>query len=212
MKENRLCLTESQIGGYIEGRLPELDREAVEGHLNICPLCRNAAEVAKSLLAAGPPSKETVPEYMIQKAVDYYEEKETIFDIILRLMEETVRVIRSAADVALAIPQPLGALRGVQALSPTMVVLTKSFRSADVECDIERVASGRCNIKVVVMDPKRGSPLRNLRVELFCRDRQLASSSTEKGDVLFEDVSKERYSIKVLQKGEILGELTLKIE
>ncbi len=212
MKEFRDCLTESEIGGYIEGTLPEHDRNAIEAHLRTCPDCRKQVEVATGVLAGTPLVGDVVPEYLIQNAIDYYEEKETTFDIILRLVQDTVRVIRSAADVALSIPQPLGALRNVKALSPTMVVLTKSFQSVDVECDIERVSPGRCNIKAVVVDPKGGVALRNLRVELLCKGRQFASASTERGDVLFEDVGKGRYSIRVLQKGETLGELALKIE
>ncbi len=213
MKEEKGCLTETEIGGYIEDRLPEHDRKAIEAHLKRCPDCRKQVVVATGVLTGAAPVGDVVPEYVVQNAIDYYEEKETTFDIILRLVQDTVRVIRSAADVALAIPQPLAALRNVKAFSPTLVVLTKSFQSVDVECDIERVSPERCNIKVIALDPAdptKRMTLRNLRVELLCKDRQLASSSMgNNNDVLFEDVSKERYSIRVLQKGETLGELAL---
>lgn len=213
MHRDRKCLSELELAAYMEGRLSQGGKEAIDKCLSECVECRDEFLAINNISAMkdGLPPGE-VPEYLIKKAVGMYPGKKGLFDAVVGIAKDSIKVLYCLPDIRAYIPSPAFYLRNARILSPRMIILTRSFSEIEVELDVEKVADNLCNIKVIVADIKTKALMNNLRVELVSGGRELASSPLEDGEVIFEDVGPGLYLIKVYRNGAVFGELTIKLE
>lgn len=206
------CLSDVEIGSYIEERLSPEERKAVEKRLEDCNECRKDLIGIRELLG-----KEDVlqandaPEHLIKRAINMYPDKEGMFDVVFRIIRDAIEIVRSSTRINVLAPAAGTALRGVKVFSPTMITLTKSFDDIDVELNVEKISGDLCNAKVLVAGTTSKPQVNNLMVELISQGRELASSFPKKGEVIFEDIPYGRYCIKIRRKEKVFGELTFKI-
>jgi hypothetical protein len=211
--DNKRCLSEFEVGAYIEGNLSSDRKESFERHLVECKHCwREFVAINRMIINKDDLAVEEVPEYLIKKAVRMFPEKSSLFDIILSLVRDSVNVVYCSNDINIFTPLPSAALRSNKIVRPEMIVLKKSFEDIDIELDIEKVTGGLCNIKVAVDDLKAKILMNTLRVELISEDRELVSNLLEDGETILEDIGSGKYTIRIHKKGKIFGEIALKIE
>ena len=213
-------LSEIEMGAYIEGKLSPEKREEIERYLDADKKSRKEFAAIKRVITGDCPARlgGTVPEstdapaHLMKKVIDMYPESQGLFDIVIGLVRDAVHVIHTALDINVSLPVPAIDMRSPRVLSPRMAVFTKTFNSVIAEFDIEKVAGDFCNIKVVVRDKPTGTLMNNLRVDLISNGRELVSDRLEYGEVLLEDVSPGRYSVRIRRNGDVLGELAIRIK
>jgi len=211
-------LSEIWIGAYLEGKLSPEKREEIDRSLSTDRKFRNEFIAVNRVMApkdAGACPKNIpadAPAHLMKKVINMYPESQGLFDIVIGLVRDAVHVIHTAFDINVSMPVPAADMRGPRVLSPRMAVFTKTFGLITSEFDIEKVHGDLCNIKVVITDKQTGALMANLRVDLISNGRELVSDRLENGEVLLEDVSPGRYTVRIRRNEEILGELAIKIE
>ena len=210
--ERRKCLSDSEIGAYIEGSLSSGRKESFESHLAGCQECWKEFIAINRVINRKDAPAENVPEYLMEKAIGMFPEKRSVFDVVLNLLRDSVKVLYNSPDINIFTPLPVPALRGEKIMPPEMIVLKKSFEDIEVELDIEKVAGSLCNIRVAVDDPRRKILMDTLRVELISEDRELVSGLLEDGETVLEDIGLGKYTIRINRKGKTLGEIALQIK
>ncbi len=212
MHSDKSCLSEFDLGAYLDGKLSLGRREAVERVMAECPDCLQELITLRHLCTSDDNLAEDIPERAIIRAAALYGEDRHSFDVVISLMKETLRVIKIAASLQLSYPEPAFTLRNSKAASPRMAVLTRTFEGMKVEVDIEQVEEEACNIKVSIIPTAAGFQSQGLRIELFSGERELASYFVEHGFVLFEDIGKGSYSLRIRKKDHLFGAVTLSLE
>lgn len=213
MHRHKKCLSEVELGAYIEGRLSPDKKESLDRRLAECRECRRELAAVKQVLSCKDPVRmQDAPEALIRKVIKSYPVRHGFFDIILSLVKDSIDVVRSSPYINIFSPVPLAGLRNRKVMSPRMIVITKAFDNIDVELDIEKLEDDLCNIKVLASESGTGILMNNLRVDLVSEWRELDSSLLQNGEVIFEDINPGRYLIKIHKNGMIFGELIIKIE
>jgi hypothetical protein len=210
--ETRKCLSDAEIGAYIDGRLSSEGKASFESHLVECKLCRSEFIALSRVIVQKDTPAEEVPGYLIKKAVDLFPEKTSVFDVIVNLVEDSVKVLYCSQNFNIFTLPPVPALRSENISRPEMIVLKKSFEDIEVELDIEKAAGSLCNIRVAVDDIRSKTVMNTARVELISEERELVSNLLEDGEAVLEDIGQGSYTIKIHKKGKILGEIALKIK
>lgn len=213
MQPHNRCLSDFELGAYLDGRLSDSEREDLKRRLSQCTECREeVAAIGDIMRRKEAPVDDMMPEYLINKITSAYPGKGSLVDAVLVFMKETVDVIMSGPGIQVSEPLPIFGLRSARAVSPNMIIVTKSFDNIEVELDIERVMGDFCNIKAIVVDSGTKLLMSNLRVDLVSNNRELASDLLENGEVIFEDISSGTYGIRVMKNSRVLGELTIIIK
>lgn len=207
------CLSEIEVGAYIDGTLSPEKRDKVERHFVDCSKCWNEfIALQRVLTTKNQFDQEDAPEAVIRNVVNMFPQKEGLLDIVLKLAGGAVEVLKHSVDFSLMQPLPAAGIRSGKELSPGMVVLKRSFEEINVELNIEKMQDNLCSIRVLVDDPaaKEGKDI--FRVELISRGRELFSSRIKQGEAVLEDVGTGLYKIKILKHSRSLGEISIKIK
>ena len=208
MHPDRNCLTESELGAYIEKTLDSKKAGEVERKLADCSGCRRELRLASSLLHA---PLEEAPLSVVERARAAYPADKSIFDVIAALVKDSVRLLHSSAGFDLQPAPGLPGLRGGRMVAPDMVVLNKSFDEFDAELSIEKLHGGACSIRVHAVEQGSKASAEGLMVSLYSDDRELASGKTEHGRLVFEDVSPGRYLVRFFKRRKSIAEIAIKI-
>ncbi len=139
-------------------------------------------------------------------------EKRSMFDIVMDLNQDFVKVDYCSDDINVFTPLPAAGLRSNTNIHPEMVILEKSLGEIDVELFIEKVDKNLCNIRVGVDNLKTTVLMNTLRIELISEGKELISNLFEDGETILEDISTGKFTIKIQKKGKVLGEVTLKVQ
>ncbi len=207
------CLSEFEIGSYIDGKLSSEKKDVIEKHFVECKKCWNEfISIQRVITAKAELDREEVAEGMIRKVVNMFPEKSSLFDIVLNLVSDAVKVIQLSTDFTQLTPIPAEAVRGEEDIFPRMVILKRSFEEINVELDIEKISEDLCNIRVSVDDLTSKGLMNTLRIALLSEGRELFSTLLENGKAVLEDVSAGKYIIKIHKSGKTFGEITLKIQ
>lgn len=212
MHKNSVCLSEFELGAYLEGKLSQGRIETVEQILAECPDCLQELIGLRNLMARVPDEAEDVPERAIIRAAALYGEDRNSFDAVISLMKDKLRVVKSASCLQWSYPEPVFELRNSKAASSRMAVLTRTFEGMNAEIDIEQIEEDVCSIKVSVVLTAEDLQTQGIRIELFSGNRELASHFLEHGFVLFEDIYKGSYSVRIRKKDHLFGTVMLSIE
>ncbi len=212
-RHNKKCLTDYKIGAYIDGKLPDFEKEAVENSLFACKECwGDFVSIKQAVIQGDDEPSEEMPASLMQKAINMYPEKNSLFNIIVGLVKDSIQVMHYSKGFDIFVPMPAGGLRSGTTEHPSMVVIKKSFNDIEVELDIEKTGSDVCNIRVAVDDVIKKRSVKPFRVELISNGRELVSNLLENGETFLEDVGTGHYTIKIHKKGKIFGEIALKID
>lgn len=207
------CPDDITLAAYLEGKLSATELAAVERRLLDNEECRKTlAAVRNALQPGGSMPDAALPEALIQKAVRLYPGQRDILDLVISAVSDSLNVISAALDVSIETPAPAMAMRAAQARGAAMIVMTKEFDAITAKVAIEKVSRSLCTIAVMVADQITQAPMKDLRIELLSRGRELGSSLVEQGKVLFEEVKPGRYDIVIRNKGAVLGTLAVKIQ
>ena len=211
--DHKKCLSDIEMGAYIEGSLSPDMKETFETHFASCDQCWSTlAAVNSVIMNKDDVATEDAPDYMIEKAGMMFPEKSSLLDIALKLVKDSVDVLHRSLDINVFSPLPATGLRSGKTIRPEMIVLKKSFKDIDVQLDIEKVSENICNIRVSVDTLKGRDILKGLRVELISKGRELISDLLEDGETVLEDISSGRYTINICWKRKILGQIALKLQ
>ncbi len=204
---------EAMIGAYMEGKLSAEEKAGIDRYCALSQELKEELGVIDSLLKdTDRPESDAPPEYVIHEAIGFYPKSDGLIDAVVRLAKNAVKIITHLEDVSIIVPTAAQALRAAEAISPTMVILRKSFEKIDAECYIEKVSGGLCTMKVVISDKGAGTYHVNIRVEVRARGRVLVSGLLERGELLLEDIVPGRYTIDIRANGQTLGQIALKIK
>lgn len=207
------CLTEFELGAYIDGDLPSEKRESIENHFADCKKCWNEfLAVRQAISASSAPDAEEVPARMIKKVADMFPEKSSLFDIVLNFVSDAVRLVQCSADFTQLTLAPAGGFRGRGDTTAGMVVLKRSFEEINVELDMEKISDDLCNIGIYLDEGTPEELLNALRVDLLSEGRELFSGPLKNGEAMLEDVSAGKYTINIHKGEKIYGEISLKIQ
>lgn len=210
---NKKCLSEFQLGAYLEGKLPPDEKGSMEMHIMECRQCREELLAVRLVTdAKDDRAFDDVPEHLINKAVGLFPEKKSVFDVVLNMVRDYLDVDYCSNAVNIFSPLPAEGLRSNKTVRPEMIVLNKSFEDIDVELDVEKISESICNIRVTVKNLKAEFLKDTIRVELVSGDRELVSNLLENGETILEDVTVGKYAIKICHKSRTLGEIVLKIQ
>ena len=212
-RDDTQCLSEYQMGAYMEGNLSPDMKEAAENHFASCSQCWSEfLAMNRVILKESDGTEREVPGHLVKSAVALFPEKSGLFDVVLKLLRDTVDVVQCAHDVTLFTPLPVSGLRSGKLVRPEMVVLKKAFKNMDVQLDVEKVSETLCNIRIAVDTGKQKDLLKCLRAELIAEGRVLDSEPLEAGEMVLEDIGTGRYTIKIMRKGKMVGQISLKLE
>jgi hypothetical protein len=213
MHKKNECLSEHEIGAYMDSTLSSDLREDFEKRLIECKQCwEDFVAISQSIIQKDEISAEDAPEYIINKAIRMYPEKSNLFDIILELVKDSIDIIYHSPGFDILAPLPTAALRSGKTEYPKIMILKKSFEYFDVKLDIEKVNVTLCNIRVVVDDLNKGGLINALRVELISQGRELVSNPLIEGKTYLEGIETGQYTIKIQKKLKVLGEIAIKIQ
>jgi hypothetical protein len=190
----KTCPDEEHLASYVDGLLDSKIRKAVEEHLVGCDLCLEQVMLCSEI------KKE-------QSSIDF---KTRTVDIVLSFLNNTVEVIKRAAEITVLPPPVPAIVRGRRVITPNTVKFTREFKDMVVEVEVERLDEEIGEIRVWVI--RDDFYVDNIRVSLLHNGRELASFLTEGGIVKFENVKFRKYKIRLNKKKSYIGEISLKLK
>jgi Putative zinc-finger len=204
---------------YLDGQLSTTERDSMERHLSCCDMCLDeivAAAERSDLLSKNPQSLQG---YVLRKALDLEQpqkppplpENETAFDIVLRVLEDAVELVRSWGDWVQPLPTVVPAVRGRPLASRQGgVLLEKEIGAYKVELDIEQIKTMRCQIGIK-LNEKYGKPAEDVRVSLSGGEYELESYLTRQGRAAFDGIPPGEYGLTVSDRHGSVETIRLKI-
>lgn len=214
MNQKYFCCGDVELAGYLDGKLPEKEREVIDQCIDTRIENRERLDVIKGVLYAGDtiPEIPSLPEHLIRKAVHLCQKERDALDLVISIANDVLRIVRTSRDIVVS-PLPLTpAFRATGALASSMAIVTKKFDEIAVDIAVERVAHARCGVIVTVLELDADAPVRRLRAELSSSGREIASCLLENGKTVFEDIKPGRYDLTIKQQKTLLGRVALKIE
>lgn len=212
MHDKDHCLSESEIGAFLEGTLDQEHRAAAEHCLVDCRFCRDELAAAKTAMASAAEVLPEVPEHLVSAAIRLYPRRDGMFDVVIGLARDAIGLVRCMPQVLVLNPSPIFGVRTSRPISPSLITVTRRFDTVAVECDIEKVADAFCAIHVMVRGAETGTPVQGARIALCSGGREFASDLAGNGETFFEDVRSGKYVIAITRGGEKLAELSIWIK
>jgi hypothetical protein len=208
------CIKDETVADYLEGRLPEEERQAVEEHLSECDRCLEAVVSCTGLSRDGAldphdPVPEKVTEDAIQalKALDRGPLLDRMSEKLRRKLSEMTGFAESLwprYGLALA---PVRGFRKV--VTEDLVLIRKAFSGFEAEIEIEKVKATHADVRVTV---KVKGPDGSVRVSLVKGEREVSSQLTDGATVLFEDIPFDHYQLVFSRDGARIGEYAFQIK
>jgi anti-sigma factor RsiW len=200
------CPSEESLAVFLNGDLAGAARDQLEAHLAQCAAC--ADDLVATYQSAQPGALGGVPQRLIEKALALVPSKGTLFDLTVRLLRDSIELIRTSGRV---IPVPVPVLRGEAVPSHSNMLQVEQevgrFRVA-VELDLSE--AGLCQVTANVTG-ETGKPAEGVRLSLSSGDREQASFLTRGGILVFDRISPGEYSIAVSESGTQVGRIRLNL-
>ena len=200
------CPNEETLAVFLSGDLPRDARDEVEVHLARCSFC------IEDLVAAYNSGEfagvQTIPQRLIDSAMGLVQGRETLFDLVVRLVNGSLEMISTSARV---IPAPAPVLRGeIKPVVGNALQVEHEvgrFRFA-VELDLRE--AGTCQIVANIRE-ETGKPAEGVRLSLSSGEREQASFLTRAGTVVFDRIAPGEYGIAVSESGVVVGRIKLSL-
>lgn len=212
---HKKCTEEEVLLDYLEGRLSERKRLAVERHLAGCDACLEEAVVMRELnQSAKLYDLDPVPERVTRRAIEALRAIKS--DSLFERVSGYVRLMGSrwsnALDKSWSWRRPsLAPVRGTKTVvAEDLILLKKSFSDLDVEIEIEKIDQDKASILIKLS--RDGLPAKPVRVTLFKNGREVSSYLFTGVTALFEDIAFGHYTLVFSRDGESVGEYPFEIK
>lgn len=213
------CPPDDLLTCYLDGVLPEGDRESIERHLAECADCLDAAllyrkiqqDESAELLTDIPVSWKIRAKNLFSEARQ--SRKTDLFDVVLKFAKDAIEIIKNPSDLTVSYAASPIPVRGEsKSRQSNLVILGKDTADVSSHVEVERISQERANIKVSVMDKTSGSPVQGARASLVKREREIASSLLENGEAHFTGMKLGGYIVTVTSEGKEIVRLSLNLE
>jgi hypothetical protein len=200
------CPDEEALAIFLGGHLLENRRKEVETHLAKCSFCLE--DLVAAYRSGQDYNMQRVPQQLMDKAMGLVEGKETLFDLAVRLVRDSIELISTSGRVASA-PVPAAIRRGPKLSEGSILQLEKEVGRFNVAVELELVEAGMCQVVVSVKD-EGGRPAEGIRLSLVSGGREQASFLTRRGVVVFDRIPPGEYSISLSDSGTPVGTIRLR--
>ena len=207
------CPDEETLANYLGGHLAEAVKAPIEAHLAQCSFCME--EVAAAFKAEQLPMTETVPERLVNRAMNLVPEprrESNVLDLVIRVVKDSLELVRTTGEwISPLTLAPIGVRGRPQPSENSILQVEKQMGDFKVGIEVERVESGICQVAVSVAG-QGGTPADNLRVSLLSGGREQASYLTKNGEAVFERIPQGAYDLQISDSGAPVGVVRLAME
>lgn len=201
------CPDEETLAIFLGGPLAGEARREVEAHLAKCSFC--VEDLVAAYRSGQDYNIERLPQQLIDKAMALVEGKETLFDLAVRLVKDSIELISTSGRVTSALLQ--AAVRGkVEPSKGGVLQLEKEVGRFNVAVEMEVVEAGMCQMVVSVKD-EGGRLAEGIRLSLISAGREQASFLTRRGVVVFDRIPPGEYSISLSDSRTPVGTISLRL-
>jgi hypothetical protein len=198
------CPDERTLAVFLTGGLADDLKKNLEAHLAGCSFC--VEELVEAYQSAE--GYDAAPQHLVQKAMALVQRKQPLFDLAVRLVKDSIELIRTSARV---VPAPAVALRSAAKPSEANALQVEQevgrFRIA---VELELSEPGTCQVVANVTE-ETGAPAEGVRLSLNSGEREQASFLTRGGIVVFDRIAPGEYSIAVSESGTHVGRIRLSL-
>jgi hypothetical protein len=189
---------EEALTCFLEGGLSKQGSDSIKTHLLSCDSCLEAFSLNFQLKSA---EIKEVPAGLLNRVKDLleFEDKPPILEIILRLQEKALEILRATGDVLVGselAPAPVLRSRSIKDFKDEVTIL-KDFKDIRVEARIENKGGKAFNLMIRIKQKQTQELIKDLRVTLLRDDLELESRLTDSGSVTFERVLLGKYTIEI---------------
>jgi len=204
---------EETIVCFLENRLSQGESDRVKQHLISCNRCLGIITVQAKLKNEA--AKE-VPHELLKRVKELVgaEDKDSVFQILLRLREKALELINTTGDVLLGqelVPAPVLRSRKIKDFKDEVTIL-KDFKDIRVEIKVENKGGQAFNLVIVIKQRETQQIIKDLRVTLLRDDLELESYLTDSGSVTFEHVLLGKYMVEISTIDRKLASILLDIK
>ena len=207
MAKGNLCPDEETLADFLEGRLTDARRRAIDTHLTQCAVCREQVAVCAEVMALQPTADAApaVSEHLIRKTLNRVAETRRprhgpVMTRTRRLISRGLASMERLAGWSTTVPV---AVRGGADVTIPIIHRRKTFGEFDFAIDLERTGASQTTIRVAIDAPQTITG--RLRVALHQGERELASAGMGPAPVVFEDIPFGTYSLAFVHDGHQLG-------
>ncbi len=211
------CLTEEEIGQYVDGFLEGKHRDLVEAHIETCEYCRGEVEVLQEALShiaeiSVEPAQNVKIMGLIRQALN--REKESSFQIVIGIVDGLLKVIETTGEVVLGgglkelemvrgAPVPSGGLEGVK----------KRLGDYLVQVRVSKKTLEELEVRIYIKDFQTDQPVRGVDVwfQETGQVKKNAGRTDRHGRVTFREMKFGSYTFMIEKEGERIGEVALTI-
>ncbi len=201
------CPDEEILAIFLGGHLLENRRKEVETHLAKCSFCLE--DFVAAYKSSQDCATKRVPQRLIDKAMGFVEGKETLFDLAVRLVKDSIELVSTSGRVASA-PVPAAIRRGPKLSEGSILQLEKEVGRFRVAVEMDLKEPGVCQVVANVTE-ESGEPAEGVRLSLSAGDREQASFLTRGGVVVFDRIAPGEYIIAVSEAGNAVGRIRLNL-
>jgi len=200
------CPGEETLAGYLSGSLAVDVRGRIEDHLSRCLSC--ADDIVAAYESIRSDNLASVPQRLTDKVSALIPRRETLFDLTVRLISDSIELISTSARI---VPTPVPVLRG-EALPAAgkMLQVEQEVGRFRVAVELDLTGAGACQVLANVTELS-GAPAEGVRLSLSSGEREQASFLTRHGIVVFDQLARGEYSIAVSESGTYLGKIRLNL-
>jgi hypothetical protein len=211
------CFNDEMLADYIEGRLTDDGRAAIEKHLYDCDICLDefiiAEKLARDKVTFDPA---TIPGTVTRSAVNLIRSQYLTPDRFLK--QKLTRLLRSWSTSVSEFFKPLpwrrttlGPIRGSKTVvSDDLVHLKKTFKKIETEIEIEKTGNLTANIRIRLT--QNSNHTNAVRATLKKGQREISSHPLTGAYALFEDTPFGHYELIFSSNGVLLGTYLFEIK
>jgi hypothetical protein len=204
--ERGTCPDEEALAVYLGGSLALDERSRIEEHLSLCSSC--ADDVVAAYEAARSDNLDIIPPRLVEKAAALIPVRETLVDVTIRLIRNSIEIVSTSARV---VQTPMPVLRGeAEPASGNMLQVEHEVGRFRVAVELDLTGAGTCQVVANVKEAS-GGPAEGVRLSLTSGEREQASFLTRHGVVVFDQLAPGEYSIAVSEAGTYLGKIRLNL-
>jgi len=205
------CSEEEILADYLNGSLTEVEKQKVQAHLVSCVACVDElVTVQKSM---SDEAQDEVPQALIHEVKDFVSEisaQRSFLDLSVRLTETAIELIGTTGRRVDHMGADTIALRGRPRMEGGRLQIETEMGGFNVAVHVEQAEPRACDVVVDIRDAS-GVPADGMRVSLFSNDRERASYLTREGRVVFDRVTRGKYTVPIRDASTPVGTVRLDI-
>lgn len=215
------CPDDETLVDYLEGRLSDEYRRAIDAHLVACTSCREQVAVCADVMNATSLTDDMVqaPDPLTRKTLEQVrsaDSRKKTRGMLSRTRRLLTAGLEKVERLTLRLDAAPVVLRGNgKERAENIIRRQKTFNQTTFIIELEKTGPDQAVLRVF---PERETTDRYqttkgelLRVSLFRGDRELVSATVSKEPVVFEDIDFGAYVLAFVQHGEKIGEYAFEL-